>query len=301
MLLLSAFTFPLKPRISDHEASRITIGIAGYHYNPMAVYDTQTLRTSAETAAVAELAYVGPDGSPRIEALTPLLSEKEPVFALPYSRMDLARCLENNPHVSLTFSDSRLARVGWSPLTVEGKMKVTPDPEGDLFLEEPLYWELRKFWPSRQLIGSLVLRRDNWWYVPRLILRFTETETPRPITRRTEPDQGILAWKDDGSVFSDTVRVDDWDTDRPLVSSLSQKELPDNAPATLLHHDFSIPDREQRASLSLAGTLKNNRLSVTRREGTRTLEKRPGLIARWRAQKDLERLCKAGLKGRETS
>ncbi len=260
----------------------------------MTVYDIQTLRTSAETAAVAELSYTGPDG-PCIEALTPLLFEKEPVFALPYARTDLARCLENDPQVSLTFSDSRLARVGWSPLTVEGTMEVVPDPEGDLFLEEPLYWELRKFWPSRQLIGSLVLRRDNWWYVSRLILRFTGIETPRPVTRRTEPDQGVLAWKEADNIFSDTVRVDDWDSERPLVSSLSQEELPDNVPATLLYHNFSVPDREQRASLNLTGTLNNGRLSVTHREGTHTLEKHPGLITRWRAQKELERRCKAGL------
>ncbi len=264
----------------------------------MTVYDVQTLRTSAEMAAVAELAYTGPDGIPRVEALTPLLLEKEPVFALPYARTDLARCLESDPRVSLTFSDSRLARVGWSPLTVEGRMEVTPDPEGDVFLEEPLYWELRKFWPSRQLIGSLVLRRDNWWYVSRLILRFTETGIPRPVTRRTEPDQGVLAWKEAGIVSSDTVRVDDWDSDRQLVSSLSQKELPNNVPAALLYHDFSVPDREQRASLNFTGTLNDGRLSVTHREGTRNLEKRPGLIARWRAQKDLERRCKAGLEGR---
>lgn len=295
MLLLSAVAFPLKPRILGHEASLSTIGIAGYYYNPMTVYDSQTVRTSAEMAAVAELAYTGPDGMPRVEALTPLLLEKEPVFALPYSRMDLVRCLEEDPRVSLTFSDSRLARVGWSPLTVEGKMEVTPDLEGDIFLEEPLYWELRKYGPSRPLIGSLVLRRDNWWYVPRLILRFTETETPGPVIRRTEPDQGILAWKDGGSISSDTVRVDDWDADRPLVSSLSQKELPSNVPAALFYHDFSVPDREQRTSLNLAGTLNSGRLSVTHREGTRKLEKRPGLIARWRAQKDLERRCKAGL------
>ncbi len=261
----------------------------------MTVYDLQTLRTSAEMAAVAELAYLGPDGVPRVEALTPLLLEKEPVFALPYARTDLARCLESDPRVSLTFSDSRLARVGWSPLAVEGRMEAVPDPEGDLFLQEPLYWELRKFWPSRQLIGSLVLRRDNWWYVPRLILRFTETETPRPVTRRTGPDHGVLAWKD-GAVFSDMVRVDDWDSERPVVEPLSrERSLPDNVPASLLYHDFSIPDMDQRASLSLAGTLNNGRLSVAHREGARTLGKRPGIIARWRAQKDLERRCKAGL------
>ena len=266
----------------------------------MAVYDQQTLRTSAETAAVAELSYLDPDGPPRTEPLTPLLMEKEPAFALPYSRIDLARKLEMSPRVSLAFSDSRLARVGWSPLAVEGKMQVVPDPEGDLFLEELLYWELRKYGPSRQLIGSLVLRRDNWWYVPRLILRFTEVETPQPIGRRAERDHGILAWKAGENVSSGTVRVEDWEAGRPVVSPLlSGTELPDGVPAALLYHDFSIPDLEQHAALRLSGGLENGRLTVAHREGSRTLGKRPGIVARWQAQKELERRCRAGLKDPE--
>lgn len=263
----------------------------------MTVYDLQTLRTSAEMAATAELAYTDEVGACRIESLTPLLMEKEPAFALPYSRIDLAHRLEKHPEVSLTFSDSRLARVGWSPLTVQGKIEVVPDPEGDLFLDELLYWELRKFWPSRQLIGSLVLRRDNWWYVPRLILRFTEIDVPRPITRRTEPDHGVLAWKTGDAITSDTVRVENWEAERPVVGPLSpDTALPGGVPAALLYHNFSVPDMEQRATLHLSGRLENGRLSVTRREGSRSLGKRPGIIARWRTQRELERRCQAGLK-----
>lgn len=263
-------------------------------------YDRQTLRTSAEMAAVAELAYAGEDGAPRIEPLTPLPLEGEPAFALPYSRKDLARRLEASPRVSLTFSDSRLARVGWNSLTVEGKVEVIPDLEGDLFLEELLYWELRKFWPSRQLIGSLVLRRDNWWYLPRLIARFIGNETPRPVVRRAGPNHGVLAWKGGDGITSDTVRVDDWDSERPSVSPLSPGEpLPSGVPAALLYHDFSVPDMEQRASLHITGRLENGRLRVRDRSGSRELGKRPGIISRWRAQKDLERRCKAGIREHE--
>lgn len=247
-------------------------------------------------AAVAELAYLGEDGIPHLEALTPLPLDGEPAFALPYSRVGLARRLEEAPQVSVTFSDSRLARVGWSPLAAEGTVEVVPDPEGDLFLEELLYWELRKFWPARQLIGSLVLRRDNWWYVPRLILRFIQTAPPRPAARRTEPEHGVLAWKIEEGVTSDTVQVEDWEAERPVVSPLSpDTALPGGVLAALLYHDFSVPDMEQRASLLLTGRLENGRLSVSERSGSRSLGKRPGLISRWRMQKDLERRCKSGL------
>lgn len=248
-------------------------------------------------AAVAELAYLGEGGTPRVEPLTPAMLDGEPVFAVPYARTDLAYSLERDPRVCLTFSDSRLAYVGWSPLAVEGRIEVVPDVEGDVFLEELLYWELRKFRPARGLIGSLILQRDNWWYVPRLILRFVESGEPRPITRRTEPEYGVLAWKSDAGVSSDTVRVEDWEAERPLIRSLSPgRTLPGETPAALLYHDFSVPDMEQRASLMLTGRLVNERLHVEERSGSRELGKRPGIVARWKAQKDLERRCKAGLK-----
>lgn len=263
----------------------------------MTVGDRQTVRTSAETAAVTELAYAGKDGAPCIEPLTPMLLDGEPVFALTYARADLASRLEESPRVSLTFSDSRLAYVGWSPLAVEGRVEVIPDPDGDLFLDNLLYWELRKFRPSRQLIGSLVLRRDNWWYVPRLILRFVETDQPRLLSRRTDPEHGVLAWMTKEGLSSDTVRVDGWEAEHPIVRPLSAGgALPAKAPAALLYHDFSVPDMEQRASLLLVGRLDEGRLRVESRSGSRTLGKRPGILTRWRAQKELERRCKAGLK-----
>jgi hypothetical protein len=262
----------------------------------MTVYDRQTLCTSAEMAAVAELAYLGEDGWPRVEPLTPLPFDGGVVFALPYARVDLARRLSETPQVSLTFSDSRLAYVGWSPLAVRGRVEVIPDPEGDLFLEKLLYWELRKYGPSRELIGSLVLRRDNWWYVPRLVLRLVESEAPRPAARRSGPEHGVLAWRTGEDVVSEPVRVEDWEAGRVIVRPASGFPLPDGVPAALLYHDFSVPDRDLRATLRVIGRLEGGRLVATSREGSRALGKRPGILARWRAQKELERRCKAGLK-----
>ncbi len=262
----------------------------------MAVYDLQTLSTSAEMAAVAELAYSEEDGSPRLEPLTPLPLDGGVAFALSYARLELARRLAEAPRVSLTFSDSRLAYVGWNPLAVRGRVEVIPDPEGDLFLDELLYWELRKYGPSRELIGSLVLRRDNWWYVPRLILRFTASDVPRPAARRTGPEHGVLAWRAAQQTASEPVRVDDWEAERVTVRPASGSLVPEGVPAALLYHDFSVPDRDLRAALHVSGRLENGRLAVTSREGTRVLGKRPGIFARWRAQKELERRCKAGLK-----
>ncbi len=267
--------------------------------NPDDRLDPQALATTAETAAVAELAYTDADGKPRIEPLIPLPLDGAPAFALPYAREELARDLERSPQVALTFSDSRRAYVGWTPLAVKGRVEVTPDHEGDLFADKLLYWELRKFPPARGIIGSLLLRRDNWWYMPRLIVRFTPTEAPRPAARRTGDEHGVLAYGNGASLFSTTVRVDDWDTDKvALRTYLPEAVLPEGIPAALLYHDFSVPDRELHVSLLLTGRLENSWLSVDSRTGSRELGKLPGLITRWRAQKDLEKRCKAGLKRR---
>lgn len=263
----------------------------------MSFPDRLSVETSAATAAVAGLAHAGEDGLPRVELVTPHVLDGAPVFALPYSRLGLARRLAAAPRVSLVFSDPRMAYVGWSPLAVEGRAEVVPDPEGDLFLDELVEDELRKFRPARQLIGNLILRRDNWWYVPRLVVRLADLGVPRPVARRANPDHAVLAHGTGGGVRAGTVQVEDWGADRPRVRPLPAGEpLPESVPAALFRHDFSVPDMEQRASLLVSGRLENGRLRVTGREGTRELGRFPGPIARWRAQMALEKSCKTGLK-----
>jgi hypothetical protein len=269
-----------------------------YHYNPMTVYDRQTLATTAELAAVAAFACVGADGDPLIEPVAPLLFEGSPTFTLTYARTDLAQRISSSPRVALVFSDSRLAYVGWNPLSVTAKAQVIPDPGGKVFREKLLDQELRKFPPDRELIGSLLLQSENWWYVPRWIVRLVEAGEPHPVARRTGPHHGVLAYDTGETLVSETVRVEDWAADRiPIRPFDARTSLPsEDVPAALFYHDFAIPDMDPRTSMLARGRLTNSRLSVTERGGSTTLDKRPGLLARWRAQRNLERRCKAGLK-----
>lgn len=263
----------------------------------MSAYDRQTLRTTTELAAIATVAYSGPDGMPRIISITPLLLDGVPAFTFTYARSDLAQEILASPQAVLTYADSRLAYMGWNPLSVAARIEVSPDPEGRLFRDKLLHQQLRKFPPDRQLIGSLLLQRENWWYMPRWIARVVEAGEPRAVAPRTGSDHGILAWKTDQTIAADIVRVEDWDADPVVVRSLSEEGLPsETLPAALFFHDFAIPDMDPRTSFLATGWLDNGRLSVMRRAGSRQLGKRPGLIARWRAQRDFERRCKAGLK-----
>lgn len=73
----------------------------------------------------------------------------------------------------------------------------------------------------------------------------------------------------------------------------------EGSPATLLYHDFAVPDMDPRTTFLAVGHLENGCLFVNQRSGSRAISKRPGLLARWQAYKDLERRCKAGLNERE--
>jgi len=263
----------------------------------MAAYDAQTLTTTTEMAAVAEVAYRDRDGAVRLRPITPLLLRGEPAFTLSYADSGLARELAASPRTCLVFSDSRFAYVGWSPLAVEARVEVAPDPEGDLFREELLHQEVRKFPPDRQLIDSPLLQRENWWYLPRWIVRVAEAKEPRPLVRRADPDHGVLAYYEGGALTAETVLVEDWDADRIPVRLPGGPGPPlaQGSPAALFYHDFAIPDMDPRVSFLATGRLENGRLSVAERSGSRVLGKRPGLLTRWRAQRDLERRCKAGL------
>ncbi len=284
--------------VCNHDATRLNISLRVYHYNPMPVYDRQSLKTTTEQAAVAAFAHVGSGGSPRLMPITPLLLDGSPAFTLTFARSDLAREISASPQAALVYADSRLAYVGWNPLSVTARAEVIPDPEGKLFREELLHQELRKFPPDRELIGSLLLQRENWWYLPRWIVRVIEAGEPRPVARRAGPDHGVLAYETGGVLLAETASVEDWDADRILVKPFAATAYlpPAGVPAALLFHDFAIPDMDPRTSFLVRGRLENGRLSVSERSGSRTLGKRPGLLARWRAQRDLERRCKAGLK-----
>lgn len=254
---------------------------------------------SVEMAAVAEVAYLDRDGLPRVRTVTPLLLGEDLAFTLTYADSPGACEIGRSPRVSMIFSDSRLAYVGWNPLAVAATVEVTSDPEGELFHEKLLDQELRKFPPSRLLIDSPLLRREHWWYMPRWIFRLKEIGDPKPLIRRTAGDQGVLVWRTGGNLVADTVRVDDWDADVIAVSSLIGRSLhiPEGTPGALFYHDFSIPDMDQRTAFLATGHLRDGRFSVTSRTGSRVLGRRPGLFARLWALRTLKKRCQAGIEG----
>lgn len=261
-------------------------------------YDSQTLTTSVEAAAMAELVIPSGSGAPAIEPVVPLLLDGAPALALTYDRREKARAIERAPALTLALAEPRMARIGWSPLAVGVRAAVEPDPEGETFVEHLLEQELRKYPPSVPIANSFLLQRENWWYLPRLILRLEPRREPEPISRREDSGYGLLAWSppEADHPAARAVSVENVSAERPRLDLPPDATPGNGTPATLRLHDFEVPEMERKTELILSGRVRGGGLEVESRSGSAELGKRPGAIARWRAERALQRGCKRGLK-----
>lgn len=254
------------------------------------------LSASFASAAVAEVAYHERGAAIAMDVVLPLVWGGAPALALPYARRSLARALAAC-EVVVVLSDPRLARKGWEPLAASVAFQVTADPEGTVFMDEGLLGqELVKHPPSRALADTPILRREHWWYLPRLLLRATHVGDLRPVGERAVGD-GVLACTREGVLVADSVSVESWDAEPVRVEPLSGAALADGepVPAALLGHEFSVPDREQSAQRLLAGTLRGAELRRELDRGDLELGRPPGLWTRLRRLRALERACRAEL------
>lgn len=254
---------------------------------------------SCQLAAVGEVGYRRPDGTVGAEPVVPLVLDGVPALALTFARAPLARQLAESGEAALTLSDSRLAYRGWVPLGATGRVHVDVDPEGVGFQTSGLMGqELVKHPPSRLLIDTPVLRREHWWFLPRWIIRWVDVDRVLPVGRRSGPDEAVLAYAGGGSIDVDTVAVDDWDAADIRVTSLAGRRLDElTAPATLLVHDFSVPDLDRWSSLTVGGRLAGGRLRVKTRVGDARVSPPRRLLDRLRTLRDLERACRRELDG----
>jgi hypothetical protein len=255
------------------------------------VMDDTRIKSAVHSAGVAELLWQTPAGPPAAIGVVPLLLGGKPAVALPWAHADTARDAAASGMAALVLSDPRLAGSQWQPLVATGRLTLVEDADGDLFTEELLDQELRKHPPSRALADSHMLRREHWWYLPRLVLVLDPVHVV-PGERREGPQEVVLAVDDDG-LHVRTVRVADWDAD-PLALHDAPATL--RGPAVLIGQEISVPDVEQWTVHTTSGQYADGRLTDVVPAPTRTLEPRPGLLARLRRQRALERACVTALR-----
>ena len=242
-------------------------------------------------AGLAELVWTVPEQAPAAIGVVPLVLGEQPAVALTWAHEEVARAVAASAEVALVLSEPRLAGPGWSPLALRARATLVEDGDGSLFTSQLLDQELRKHPPARALADSTLLRREHWWYLPRLVL-LLEPVAVTETGAREGPQDAVLA-VDDGGLSVGVVRVQDWSGD-PLVLSGG----PDGrqGPAALVGQEVAAPDAERWSVHRTTGTYAGGRLSVTPPVPDRGLEPVPGLLARVRRQRTLERACVRALR-----
>lgn len=223
--------------------------------------------------------------------MVPLMLDDQPAVALPWAHLETARAVGAAREAALTLSDPRLTGSAWRPMVLSGRPRLIEDGDGSLFGDRLLDQELRKHPPSRALADSVMLRREHWWYLPRLVIVLESVRTGQ--LRPREGPLDVVLGVDDGGLHVTTVRVEDWGAD-PLV--LRDGPVPLQGPAVLIGQEISVPDVERWTVHTTTGRYVAGRLIGVRSSGSRALEPVPGLLARVRRQRALERACISALR-----
>lgn len=251
-----------------------------------------TMPRSIRAAGLAELVWTtGAGMSPTAIGVVPLLVGEQPAVALPWAYEEQARLAAAAGTAALVLSEPRLTGPAWEPMAAVGRLLLVEDGDGSLFVEQLLDQEVRKHPPARALAGSPILRREHWWYLPRLVLLLEGSEV-LPVAPRSDPDHAVLA-VDDAGLHVATVQVSDWEEESLRIAGGPGDVA---GPAVLVGQEVSVPDAERWSVHATTGRYGDGRLSDVQPATTRQLEPVPSLRARVRRQRDLERACVRALR-----
>lgn len=242
-------------------------------------------------SSLAEVSWVTA-GVPQVRGVVPLLRRDVPVLAFTYADEDVAREVASAPVVTLSLTEPRSTGAAFQPLVVVGTPRLVEDPSGDVFAADLLPQELRRYPPSRLLADSPLLQREHWWYLPRLLVEI-DVDAVAPVVTREDParDHLLVVAGADGPVVR-VARLVDGD---PELVSLASQSPPPPGPAVLFGQDASFPDLEQWTQWSYRGRWDGGGLQVEETPERTGLGRPPGLIERWRRQRDFERRCVAAI------
>jgi len=250
------------------------------------------LLTAWRAAQLGELFWDAPDG-PDALPVVPLSDDGVACVALPYASLARADALAAAGTAVASVSDPQLAG-GSELMTARVRVSRIDDLDGEHFETSMLLMqELAKHPPSLRRLDSILLRREHWWFLPRILVHLEPVEDPRPIT----PTGALIARRGTGGpaaleVTSATI----------AARSSSELTLGDPAapaarvPAVVLEHGAEPPDLERTWGVRTTGTLDGARLTVDGVERWGRADRMPTLIQRVRDEWGLERACIAGLR-----
>lgn len=252
-------------------------------------------------ALTCEVAWTVTAEQPHAVAAVPLVLDDLPCVALPYALADRVSSLRDAGDVAFVLSDPDTLGTGFA---LTGPCEVVDDVLGERYTDQLLKQEVVKYPPSRVYADTPLLRRENWWWLPRIVVRLHRLEEARELPVRSDSARHALLVRHDGH----RLRVDvaapaadaDWSGDVVRLTSPSGTLRGDGAPVVALGHQHTVPDLERWESWYVHGTLRGDDLEVTARDGEPLADLPPlGLWQRVRRQRALERACKRGIAAAE--
>lgn len=242
-----------------------------------------------DAASLGEVAWVDDAGAPRAAGVLPLLRGGAPVLALTLDRADLAVALAGAGSVAVLVREPRSTGRGWQPAGWRCRTRLVEDLDGEVYVDELLVQELRRYPPARKYADSPLLMREHWWFLPRLLVELEPVSPlPAPAPREAVSDLLLVAETDGAPVVSGV-----WAESGRLEHTWGP--LPEPGPGVVLGQDASFPDLERwdtwtrPVGITSAGVVAPEPLPDPGPVGV------PGLWARWRAERRFADRCRRGL------
>jgi hypothetical protein len=244
-------------------------------------------------SSLCELCWVDAAGLPQARGVVALVRGERPVLAFTYADEPVARDVARAQRVVLALTETRSTGREFRPLLVAGRPRLVEDPKGDLYLEDLVVQELRRYPPSRLLADSPLLMREHWWYLPRLVVEI-DVDAVEPMPRHSATRDHVLVVADGATPVVRLAGIRDRFDDRLEVDVDGRPAPP--GPAVLFGQDASFPDLEQWSQWRYRGVWDGTGLAVEEAPARTGLGRPPGVVQRWRRQRDLERACVQALR-----
>lgn len=255
-------------------------------------------------SSLAELCWLDAAGAPQVRGVVPLVRDGRPALAFLYADESVARSAASAAQVALVLAETRSTSPAFTPTVLRGRPRLVEDPEGDVYLADLVVQELRRYPPSRVFADSPLLMRENWWWLPRLVVE-VDVEAAEPATARPSAYDHLLVVAEGDRVALRAAGLPDpagdvlaLELDGALPAS-GPATGPAPGPAVLFGQDASFPDLERWSQWQWRGRWDGTLLRVDEAPARTGLGRTPGLLQRWRRQRDLERRCRAAIPARD--
>ncbi|GAA3725821.1 hypothetical protein GCM10022205_07580 [Spinactinospora alkalitolerans] len=254
-------------------------------------------------STIAELCWLAPDGPVGIPVV-PLVWRDRPCAALPMSLLDAVQTMtDGRAAFAVTApAEAGAAEAGAAQrpgLVATGPVDIRYDLDGARFVEHMLDQEIVKHPPTRLRADGLMAQRENWWWVPRILVTLTGAEEEAALPARTRPDDAVLVRRSARGPHVHVVtaqtwpqeagaRVELWARDGGSLSGRGEQ-------AYAFGHRHS-PDFERWERWHRSGELREEALTVTGAAGGPGPALEPfGVLARLRNHREVQRACRTGL------